>query len=77
MGYGYSVNLLEANKEADGKHLGVRLGRKCIAHRIPVSKVAKDLGVSRPTVYNWFCGATAPQGQYVDLIRAYIAQLQR
>ena len=77
MSYGYSVKLLEANKEADGKHLGVQLGRKCISRKIPVSKVAEDLGVSRPTIYNWFCGATAPQGELVRLIREYIAQLPR
>lgn len=77
MGYGYSIKLLEANREADGEHLGVQLGRKCIEHGVPVSKVAEALGATRQTVYNWFCGATAPQGEFVHLIREYIAQLPR
>lgn len=75
MSYGYSLKLIEANESADGTHLGVQLGRKCIKHGIPVSKVANDLGVTRQSVYNWFCGATAPQGEFIGLIRAYVAKL--
>lgn len=77
MSYGYSLKLIESNKGADISSLGVQLGRKCIQHRIPVSKVANDLGVTRQSVYNWFCGATAPQGEFVGLIREYIANLPR
>lgn len=77
MSYGYSLKLIEANKGADIASLGVQLGRKCIAHKIPVSKVANDLGVTRQSVYNWFCGATTPQDELVGLIREYIANLPR
>lgn len=75
MSYGYSIKLVEANQKADVQHLGVRLGRKCIQHGIPVSKVASDLGATRQTVYNWFCGVTTPQGEFLRLIRDYIALL--
>jgi hypothetical protein len=77
MSYGYSLKLIEANKAANITSLGVQLGRKCIAHKIPVSKVARDLGVTRQSVYNWFCGDTSPQGELVGLIREYIANLPR
>lgn len=61
MGYGYSARLIELNKQADKRLLGVRLGRVCIKHNIPVADVASTLGVSRQTVYNWFTGDTSPQ----------------
>jgi hypothetical protein len=75
MSYGYSLKTIEANREADDGYLGVQLGRKCIAHGIPVSKVADDLGATRQSVYNWFCGVSAPQGEFIGLIRKYIANL--
>lgn len=77
MAYGYSIKLLEANRDADGSHLGVQLGRLCIRRGIPVSEVAKALGVTRQTVYNWFCGAAAPQDGSALLISEYIEQLRR
>lgn len=77
MGYGYSLKLVEDNKGADIASLGVQLGRKCIAHGVPVSKVARDLGVTRQSVYNWFCGVTTPQDELVGLIHEYIANLPR
>lgn len=61
MGYGYSARLIELNKRADKRLLGVRLGRVCIKHNVPVADVASTLGVSRQTVYNWFTGDTSPQ----------------
>jgi hypothetical protein len=75
MSYGYSIKLVEANQQADESHLGVQLGRKCIEHGIPVSKAADDLGATRQTVYNWFCGGSIPQGEFVGLIHSYIARL--
>jgi transposase len=60
MSYGYSQSLVDANKKADIKSLGVALGRLCIKHGVPVSEVAQELGVSRATVYNWFWGTTSP-----------------
>ena len=75
MTYGYSLKTIEANSEADDGHLGVQLGRACIKHGVSVSKVARDLGATRQSVYNWFCGVSAPQGEFIGLIRKYIANL--
>jgi len=63
MSYGYSNRLIELNKEADDRLLGVQLGRVCIQRDVPVSDVAVHLGVTRQTVYNWFCGANAPRAK--------------
>jgi transcriptional regulator with XRE-family HTH domain len=73
MSTGYSLRLRDLNAKADKRKIGVRLGRFCIKHDIPVSEVAKDMGVSRATVYNWFCGVSAPQKSTAVLISAYIA----
>jgi len=57
---GYSYRLVKANETADSKHIGVRLGRFCIAADIPVAQVADKFKVSRMTVYNWFMGIVTP-----------------
>ncbi len=76
MSYGYSLRLAELNRSADQQSLGVRLGRVCISENIPVSNVAKRLGVSRQTIYNWFSGASVPQGGSVALVEAYLTNLK-
>jgi hypothetical protein len=75
MSRGYSINVVENIKKADGELLGVQLGLACVYHGVPVSKVADDLGVTRQTVYHWFCGASSPQGQIRPTIEAYLANL--
>lgn len=72
---GYSIRVAEAIKAADGSHLGVQLGRACLARDIPVTTVAEVLGVTRQTVYHWFLGLSEPRGRAIDAIRAYIASL--
>jgi len=76
MSSGYSLRLRDLNSKADKRKLGVRLGKLCIEHNVPVMVVAKRLGVSRTTVYNWFCGASAPQYFTVGLVESYIANLE-
>jgi len=76
MSYGYSNRLIELNKKADDHLLGVQLGRVCIERDVPVSDVAVHLGVSRQTVYNWFCGANAPRDksqQIQEIIASLVA----
>ena len=67
--------MLTANKKADSKMIGVRLGRICIERDIAVAKVAHDAGVSRQTVYNWFCGVNHPTGSseaiVLELLKRY------
>lgn len=75
MSYGYSVRLIELNRSADRKLLGVRLGRTCIRRGVPVSEVASELSVSRQTVYNWFVGASSPRPSLVPAVSDYLLLL--
>jgi len=68
MTYGYSVRLQERNREADQTLLGVRLGKTCIKNKVPVAEAARLLGVSRQTIYNWFCGGSSPQASARDAV---------
>jgi hypothetical protein len=76
MSYGYSSILVERNKKADRRHLGVALGRKCIALNIPVIDISEQLGVSRMTVYNWFVGQHEPQAAYATAITELLTKLK-
>ena len=72
MTYGYSQSLVQANKKASIKSLGVALGRACIRANISVSKIAADFGVTRMTIYNWFKGDREPHPNYAQAITDYI-----
>jgi transcriptional regulator with XRE-family HTH domain len=76
MSHGYTLRIRDLNAKADKRKLGVRLGRVCIKHDVPVTVVAQRMGVTRATVYNWFCGVSAPQASAVSLIESYIASLE-
>lgn len=65
---GYSVALRDYNRKADKRNLGVRLGRYCIAENVSVKAIAKTLGVSRQTIYNWFTGVGTPSKSHAELI---------
>jgi transcriptional regulator with XRE-family HTH domain len=72
MSIGYSQNLVQANKEASARFLGVALGRHCIKRGISVAQIAERFGVSRMTVYLWFKGETNPNPQLAKEIQRYI-----
>jgi DNA-binding transcriptional regulator YiaG len=74
MSQGYSLRLRDLNRRAPSNLLGVRLGRVCVKHNVPVTVVAQRMGVTRQTVYNWFVGATNPQPALTSLVESYIAQ---
>ena len=76
MSYGYSQNLVEANKRANARFLGVALGRICIRKRISVRQIAERFGVSRMTVYNWFRGANSPHSNYTEAIQRYMKSIR-
>jgi hypothetical protein len=76
MSKGYSLRLLDLNRRAPSKLLGVRLGRACIKHDVPVTIVAQRMGVTRQTVYHWFAGTTNPQPALVTLIEIYLAHFE-
>ena len=75
MSHGYSVKLVQLNKQADKKKLGVVLGKECIRCSISVAQVAGIIGVSRMTVYNWFTGLHDPQEVYEPAIQGLLDQL--
>lgn len=77
MSYGYSVRLIELNKKANQKSSGVRLGKVCIRHDLPVAEVALHLGVSRQTIYNWFSGVCEPHHAVSDKVQDYLASFKR
>ena len=73
---GYSLNLMLVNKAADGKHIGVALGRICIKAGVSVSSIAERFDVSRQKVYNWFEGRVTPNNRMVEPIKEYITILK-
>ena len=75
MAQGYSLRLVEQNNKADERRLGVRLGRVCIAHNVPVTVVAQRFGVTRQTVYNWFRGSSAPSDAMTAIMHTFINSL--
>lgn len=77
MHYGYSSGIVAANKAADGKLLGVKLGRFCIKHKKSVHEVSTKLKTSRQTLYNWFCGVSDPRAFHTrKAVEAYIMDLK-
>ena len=59
----YSQRVINAVGDADPALLGNQLGRWAVYRDFPVAKVAKALGVTRQTVYNWYFGT--------EVFRAY------
>ncbi len=51
----YSQKIIDAVAKTP-KSLGNQLGRWAVYRDFPVTKIAKALGVTRQTVYNWFTG---------------------
>ena len=69
---GYSVKFVKANSNADQEHVGVMLGRLCIAKDISVIEVTKYFGVSRTAVYDWFLGKSMPNKTHEVKIYKYL-----
>ncbi len=74
MSYGYTTRIDSLNREADQSLLGVKLGRVCIKHDMPVAELSSQLGVSRQTVYNWFIGMHEPSNELTPFIEALIKE---
>lgn len=71
---GYSQSIIEANENA-APGVGVALGALLIAAKYPVSTAAKELEVSRQTVYDWISGKAKPTKRKNELIAAFIDKL--
>ena len=72
---GYTLALVQAVRRAPKHKLGVRLGKACIDANVPISQVAKDFRVTRPTVYAWFTGKSNPNWRQEIAIENYIKKL--
>lgn len=72
---GYTLALVKTNKAANGRGLGVKLGRVCIRNDVPVQTVAYHFKVSRQTIYNWFSGKRHPQATMHAGIESYITAI--
>lgn len=72
---GYTLALVLAVRRAPKHKLGVRLGKACIEANVPISQVAKDFKVTRPTVYAWFTGRSNPNWRQEVAIEKYIQKL--
>jgi len=77
MSQGYTIKVAEAIRNADGSLIGVQLGHICLKRGISVIEAARILGVTRQTVYQWFCGETLPHERHNDAIRDWVEQLNQ
>jgi len=69
---GYTVSLVEKNKAADSKKIGVKIGRACIKKGVSVKEVAKIAGVSTVTVYAWFMGEFNPKPEIAAKLTRFL-----
>ena len=69
---GYSQSVVRTNRDADGRSLGVKLGRYCINRDIPVTDVMEFFEVSKQTVYSWFSGTHIPSKRHATLINKFL-----
>jgi transcriptional regulator with XRE-family HTH domain len=76
MSRGYSLRLAKTILNADADNLGVQLGRICLEKDVSVIEAADALGVTRTTLYSWFCGKVAPHKDLGDAVNAYIDALK-
>lgn len=67
----YSQRLVLGVQQADQRHPGTRLAMACIRAGLPAVHVAKVLGVSRVTVFNWFKGKTIRSKDILPTIEAF------
>ena len=77
MSYGYSARTTQLNGAADHRRLGVALGRAAIKLEVPVSDIARKLGVSRQTVYNWFVGSYDPKASLIGEVTKLLTSFRK
>lgn len=76
MSNGYTVAMASAIQNADHDLIGVRLGARCLAKNVSVTSIAKELGVTRQTVYSWFTGKYRPHASKIPKIRVLLVDLR-
>ncbi len=53
-----------------------RLALACVENSVPVQYVAKYLGVTSQTVYNWFTGEAEPYKKYHAAIDSFVKNIK-
>lgn len=72
-GYSYEfVKKVRAKAKSSLALPGVKLGLKAIERDIPISVIAKVVGVSRMAVYDWFMGKYEPNPQHMKKLTAVV-----
>jgi len=74
---GYSASLIREVSAANPDLPSVRLAKLCITHNISVWEASARLGVSRITIYKWFCGRVTPRSRHLERIFELISELER
>lgn len=66
----YSEEFLLAlgKNENEERNLGIDLAKLCVAANLPLAYVAKAMGASRLTVFNWFRGANISLRKQRDVV---------
>lgn len=72
---GYSLDFAQQVGAADRRLPWVKLGLLCIEKRISIIDIAKELKVSRQTVYWWFTGKSRPRSVQIERIKEVLARL--
>lgn len=71
---GYSLRLVRQIEAANPMHIGVQLGKICVAQEIPAIEVARAIGVSKQAVYSWFTGRFHPRPLQTEKLEALLAK---
>lgn len=74
---GYSASLVNEVAAADPQLPSVRLAKLCISRGLTVWDVSARLGVSRMTIYKWFCGRVKPRSKHLERIIGMTEELER
>lgn len=69
---GYSYSLVKELQAGNPDQLGVQLGLYAVERNISVEQLAKEFGVSRHSIYNWFRGKFQPRPDQAAKIQAFI-----
>jgi hypothetical protein len=74
---GYSTLFIRKVEEADQGDLVIQYANACVERNLPITEVARRMGVTRATIYNWFTGRSSPRVHQIEKIRKALARWQR
>lgn len=73
---GYAQAYVKHVEAMTGDGLVVRLAKACVRSEVPISEIAKRLGVSRYTVYLWIAGQHTPHHRHTPVIMDILRELE-